>query len=171
MNFEGQPVRVEFRPRLRVSKGKLVTQGQRGTAVHAAAFLRERRIVLDRSLLRKRSERDRILAHELFHFVWWKGGVKRRASYEALIRAELKRTACHGEMGWSAELRKQGLTLVDRERRTRRWREYLCESFCDTAAAFALEFHSHPEITLAATARRQRYRWFHANLDLERLKI
>jgi hypothetical protein len=170
MQFDGQPILIEFRPQLRALRGKLVSGGDYGSPVHAGSFLRERRIVLDRALLRSPAERDRILAHELFHFVWWRSGRKMRAAYEALIAAEFD-SGKTGEMAWSAEWRRNDLISGDREGRTRRWREYLCESFCDTAAAYALGIESHPEITLGPGARRRRHQWMAANLDLDRLRI
>jgi hypothetical protein len=93
-----------------------------------------------------------------------------RAAYEALIAAEFD-SGKTGEMAWSAEWRRNDLISGDREGRTRRWREYLCESFCDTAAAYALGIESHPEITLGPGARRRRHQWMAANLDLDRLRI
>ena len=51
-----------------------------------------------------------------------------------LLDEEFRRGA-RGELGWSAEWRKLELDAGRHLRpRTRRWREYCCESFCDTAA-------------------------------------
>jgi hypothetical protein len=44
--------------------------------------------------------------------------------------------------------------------RTRRWREYCCESFCDTAAWMYSGVRSHPEFTLAPRFRARRRLWF-----------
>ena len=65
-----------------------------------------------------------------------------------------------GELGWSAEWRKAKLTAADGERRSRRWREYCCESFCDTAAWLYSVTSSHAEYTLAGRFRIARRRWF-----------
>jgi hypothetical protein len=139
-----------------VRSGKLAP---RGTAVHAATFLRERRIVLDRELLRRPGELRRIFVHELFHFVWWRLGNPRRLAWEAVLAGEMARRA-RGELGWSAEIRKDKLTARDVEERTRAWREYCCESFCDTGASILLMARKHEEFTLAARYRAARERWF-----------
>src|ERR1700733_15939062 len=121
--FTGRPVRLEIRSGLRARRGH----------VHAGAFLRERRIAFDAGLAGDRAEFARIFVHEVFHFVWLRLGNARRWSFEALLREELLGGA-GGDLGWSAEGRKRELQPDDAERRTRRWREYVCESFCDTAA-------------------------------------
>ncbi len=161
--FRGPPIPIEFQPVLRAHRGKLLCGEAAGTAVLAASFLHQRRIVLDRALLRNPRERDRILAHEIFHFVWWKLAPSTRSQYEAIIQTELA-AALPGEMGWSAQWRKEALPPANRARRTPRWREYLCESFCDTAAAHLLSLRAHDEITLPAAARRLRARWMRSFL-------
>ena len=79
------------------------------------------------------AEFPRIFVHELFHFVWLRAGNPLRWSYEGCVRAEF-RSGARGELGWSAEWRKAASRAGDVRRRSRRWREYACESFCDTAA-------------------------------------
>jgi predicted SprT family Zn-dependent metalloprotease len=148
-------IRVELRDGLKVRRGKLAPAG---VPVDAATFLREGRIVLDRDLARKPQELKRIFAHELCHFVWWRLGNRRRIAWEGLLAAEIKRRA-RGELGWSSEVRKRALTSGDRERRTRAWREYCCESFCDTGASYLLGLREHDEFTLAATFRGAREAW------------
>jgi hypothetical protein len=128
----------------------------------AAAFLRERRVVLERRL-RGRDLR-RVTVHELFHFVWWRLGNPARASWEALLAAERSR----GEAGWSAEWRKSALTEADRRNRTRRWREYVCEAFCDAAAAI---YASPAQNTLAPRFLAKREKWFAATLGGRALSI
>jgi hypothetical protein len=149
-------IRVELRPGLMVRRGKLASFG---IAVHAASFLRERLIILDRDLLWRPKELRRIFVHELFHFVWWKLGNPRRLSWEALLTAEIGRRA-RGELGWSAESRKARLTTRDLAERTRAWREYCCESFCDTGASIFLKGRKHGECTLAARYLQARKSWF-----------
>ncbi len=149
-------IRVEFRRGLRVRRGKL---SPTGVEVHAASFLREGRIVLDSHLLHKPRELRRILLHEIFHFVWWKLGNPRRLAWEALLASEFNRRA-RGELGWSAELRKQSLSRGHLAARSRAWREYCCESFCDTAASLYLGRRKHAEWTLAPTFREDRRAWF-----------
>jgi hypothetical protein len=123
--------------------------------VHAAAFLRERRIAFDCSP----EEFPRIFVHELFHFVWARAGNPMRWRYEQLLRGE-RRAGVRGELGWSAEWRKRALPEVEVRRRGRRWREYCCESFCDTAAWLYSGTPRHPEFTLATDWRRRREAWF-----------
>ena len=72
--------------------------------VHAAAFLRERRIAFDCSA----AEFPRIFVHELFHFVWLYGGNPLRWSFEDVIGAEC-RSHERGELGWSAQWRKDAI--------------------------------------------------------------
>src|SRR5215210_5293356 len=128
--IEGLPIEIEFASRLRAHAGKLlVGNGERGREVHAGTFLRRRRIVLDAALKGHASELARILVHELFHFVWLRLGNPKRRSFEDLLCRELRDRA-RGELGWSAEHLKIGLHRLDSVRRTRRWREYVCESFC-----------------------------------------
>ena len=142
----GPPLRVEFAADLKPS-------------VHAATFIRQRRIVLDAALRRRGRELERILIHELFHFTWLRIGNAPRWSYEELLVEEANRRA-RGELGWSAEWRKRELARADRIRRTRRWREYVCESFCDTAAWLHGRIKRHEEFTLASTHRVRRREWF-----------
>ena len=101
----------------------------------------------------------RIFVHELFHFVWLRLGNAKRRSYERVIAKELQRRM-RGELGWSAEWRKEKLDPCDWRGRTRRWREYCCESFCDTAAWRYAGVKNHQEFTLARAARAARREWF-----------
>src|SRR5690349_971956 len=110
----GGPIRIERAHGLRDRRGP----------VHAGSFLRERRIAFDCT----RAEFPRIFVHELFHFVWLRLGNRRRLEFERLLMAD----RCAGELGWSAEWRRKALSGADVRSRTRRWREYCCESFCDT---------------------------------------
>jgi len=157
--LDGAPLELRFRRALRASQGRLLEDGSAGMPVHAASFLRKRVIVLDGELLRRRQEFERILAHELFHFVWLRLGNPLRWSFERQLANEAARGA-RGELGWSAELRKRGLERQDRETRSRRWREYACESFCDTAAWLFSRRRRHDEFTLARRWREERRRWF-----------
>ena len=143
---------MEFLPKLTSSRGRLHSGHPRGQAVHAGTFLRKRTIVMDAELMREPAEFQRILIHELFHFVWMRLGNPRRRAWQQLIENELKQGA-RGELGWSAEWRK----LTGR-RSGRIWREYLAESFCDTAAWFYAR-QTHDEFTLAERFRASRARW------------
>jgi hypothetical protein len=75
----------------------------------------------------------------------------------------------HGEAGWSAEWRKQKLSDADVAHRSRRWREYCCESFCDTAAWITGGADS--EVTLGQARRRARHAWFQAHFHDRRFPI
>ena len=157
-------MRIHFEPQLRATRGKLVSGGLAGSAVHAGSFLRERKIVLDSDLVVHAPELMRILTHEIFHFVWRKLNNETRQTWDQLVRQQMD---APGELGWSAEWRKQAITKVDPIARTRRWREYLCESFCDSAAWYYSGNQRHREFTLAAKYRRVRRQWF-AQLIAER---
>jgi hypothetical protein len=145
----GLPVEIRFVQGLRDRRGP----------VHGGAFLRERRIAFDAALRRNRTELARIFVHELFHFAWVRLGNAARRSWEDVVAAELAAGA-RGELGWSAESRKRALAPRDCAARTRRWREYCCESFCDTAAWLFAGIGTHAEFTLAPRFRARRRRWF-----------
>ena len=156
----GPPIEVRFAPSLRAHRGRLLSgRSERGKDVHAGSFLRKRRIVLDSALKRKPRELTRILAHELFHFAWLRLGNPKRRAYEAVLRREIQ-TLIPGELGWSAEHLKAALRRSDRTLATRRWRDYVCESFCDTGAWMLSGGGHHNEFTLPAAARRGRRAWF-----------
>lgn len=116
-------------------------------------------MVMEAALIKQPAEFERVFVHEVFHFVWVRLGNPLRRSYEALLAREMAAGA-RGELGWSAELRKQALTEQDATTRSRRWREYACESFCDTAAWLYAPAQRHPEHTLAARWRELRRHWF-----------
>lgn len=129
--------------------------GRRRGPVHAGSFLRERRIAFDCT----HAEFARIFVHELAHFIWLRLGNAVRYSFEELVSAELAQGA-RGELGWSAERRKKALKSEHRQTRSRAWREYCCESFCDTAAWLWSGRARHSEFTLALRHRKLRARWF-----------
>jgi hypothetical protein len=141
----GAPIRIHFIEDLRDRHG----------AAHGGAFLRERRIALNCACV----ELPRILAHELFHFVWFRLGNAARRSWEEALRREIGAGA-RGELGWSAEWRKRALQAPEVAARQRRWREYCCESFCDTAAWLFSGIARHEEFTLAQRFRERRRAWF-----------
>lgn len=123
--------------------------------VHAGTHLRKREMVLETDLLTRRSELIRIFVHETYHFVWAKLGNPARNAFEQLVGVEMEMGA-RGELGWPAMQLKQELNGLDRELRTRKWRDYLCESFCDTAAWMHSHRRSHDEWTLPERWRRKR---------------
>lgn len=162
MALQGRSVSLRFAPALTADRRRLYSNRPYGQPVYAGSFIRKRQIVLDRELERRPRELARILVHELFHFAWVKLGNPARRSYEALLRAEWKKRA-RGELGWSAESRKREiLSGSERSGRSTAWRDYLCESFCDTAAWIYSGVHRHPEYTLAARHRDRRAEWFRA---------
>lgn len=150
----GLPIQVKFLPGLTAHRGKMESGSGRGREVHAASFPRQRLVFLDEALLSDSDELARILVHELFHFVWIRLGNQRRWEYEALVRGDRK------ELGWSSEQWLERLTRRDREQRTKRWRIYVCESFCDTAAYLLSGVVDHDEYTLPRRQRQRRARWF-----------
>jgi hypothetical protein len=154
--ISGAPVRIQAAHAL----------GARRGAVHAGTFVRERRIAFHCS----RQEFPRIFVHELFHFIWARLGNPARRSYERLVKGEWPADA-RGELGWSAEWRKRALPAGDVQSRSRRWREYCCESFCDTAAWLYSGVGRHPEFTLAVGCRTRRRAWFAQKIESGRLSI
>lgn len=156
-------IHVSFLPYLTAYKGKLLSRSPHGDAVYAGSFLRQRRIVLDELMLRTPRVLERIFVHEVFHFVWSKLGNKLRLSYERLVLQEFK-SGVEGELGWSAESMKQSLTASDRQKRTRRWKDYVCESFCDTAGWLFGSATRYSEMTLGRAERDARRRWFREHL-------
>ena len=141
----GRPIRVEVR---------------RSLGSHLAASSIPRRVILlDAEVFARRGEFERILIHELFHFAWVRLSNQQRRDWEDILMYELAERAA-GELGWSAEWRKDTLSAKDIRSRTPRWRRYACESFCDTAAWLFAGLRKHDEFTLAGPQRRLRRRWF-----------
>jgi hypothetical protein len=143
---------------LKAHRGQLLSGlRQPGQPVHAASFIRRREIVLESQLLARPRKLKLILIHEIFHFVWVRLGNRRRASFAALIQAEL---ACgaRGELGESAMAAKPGAL-----------KNYVCESFCDTAAWLYSGLKTSPEFTLAARWQRRRRNWFEQNISAAKL--
>ena len=158
---------MHFRPALTADSRKLYSNRAHGQPVYAGSYIRKRKIVLDQELERKPHELARILTHELFHFAWVRLSNARRKSYDALVRRELRRGA-RGELGWSAESRK---SVLPSRPRPRKWRDYVCESFCDTAAWLYSGVRRHAEFTLAERHRQHRARWFRDTFRNGRIPI
>jgi hypothetical protein len=148
VTFTGLPIEVRYSPDL------LDTAGN---TAHAATYLRRRLIVLDIDLPGNKTEHRRILVHEIAHFAWVRLGNPRRWAWEKVLEREWQAGA-RGEAGWSAEWRKRALRERHMTGRDRAWREYCCESFCDTAAWLWGGVES--EVTLSARYRRKRSKWF-----------
>ncbi|MDX2178682.1 MAG: hypothetical protein SFV18_03750 [Bryobacteraceae bacterium] len=147
----------------------LTIRAARGlVGVHAASHLRRRMVELDRELLDHAPELVRIVVHELFHFVWQRLDNATRAAWSELLKSEMRRRV-KGELGWSAEMRKEKLGVTGNS--PRRWRDYSCESFCDTAAWYFSPRRRHSEFTLDRRARPVRRRWFDQLLGSRRLPV
>ncbi|MGH9661584.1 MAG: hypothetical protein ACRD96_23755 [Bryobacteraceae bacterium] len=168
--LSGDAIEIAFLPALRSRRGKLLPGHRDGVEIHAASFVRRRRIVFDTALLRRPRELERIFVHELFHFAWVRLGNAGRRAYEEIVAAEI-RHGILGETGWSAESRKVRLDGQTARRRTRRWREYVCESFCDTAACLLGPSRRPKECTLSAGAIEARRRWFTAAGFMRRIPV
>lgn len=159
--FEGAPIGVKYRAGLRDTAGN---------PAHAATFIRGREIVLDPELKKNARRHRRILFHEYFHFVWVRLGNPRRAAWETLLKSEW-RSHVRGEAGWSAEWRKEKLLRRDVAERTRAWREYCCESFCDTAAFIFTVNADRSEVTLPPARNGARAVWFRQTFPDRRFAI
>jgi hypothetical protein len=143
--LEGRAIKVEMR---------------RSLGPHlASTSIPGRLILLDSEVLRTRGEFERILVHEIFHFAWTRCSNATRRSWEQVLDRELRRGA-RGELGWSAEWRKEKLSRQDRAQRSLRWRRYVCESFCDSAAWCFSGRGRHAEFTLPLRWRTGRRAWF-----------
>ena len=66
---------------------------------------------------------------------------------------------------------KANLTGEDRRLRTRRWRDYVCESFCDTAGWYFGSAKRYSEMTLSRDERAERRRWVRGHLLDKTLSI
>jgi len=151
--FSGPPIGIRYRADLRDTAGN---------PAHAATFIRRRETILDRGLKKRPRRHRRVLLHEYFHFAWVRLGNPRRAAWEALLKSEWEANV-RGEAGWSAEWRKQKLSVQDVAECSRRWHEYCCDSFCDTAAFVMDADPDYSEITLTRARCRARIAWFRRN--------
>lgn len=154
--LSGRPIRV----RVRRSLGPHL----------AATSIPRRTVALDSEVLQRRGDFERILVHEISHFVWVRLSNACRRGWEEVLAGEMARHA-RGELGWSAEWRKHKLTAADVRRRSPAWRRYACESFCDTAAWRFSGLRSHGEFTLAVRFRRRRGDWFERRIESRTLLV
>lgn len=138
---------------------------RRGTPVYAASFIRERRIVLDSQLFATPRMLRLIVLHEIFHFVWTRLGNGARDEFANLLLTELRR-GVRGELGESAGVKKSSLVIPSPTRNTRQWRNYVCESFCDTAACLYSGIKRHKSFNLAHSWRQRREAWFQAAIGI-----
>lgn len=168
--LRGAAIDVRYRPRLTAWKGQLLSKSHKGDAVYAGCFLRQRRMVLDDGMLRTPRVLERIFVHEVFHFVWSRLGQPLRDSWHQVIDAEIVRGA-NGELGWSAESMKLNVSEDDRKTRSRRWKDYVCESFCDTAGWYFGSAKRYAEMTLGPDQRALRRLWFRQHVLGRRLSV
>ena len=160
----GRAIAVCDAARLTACNGKLFSgRTNGGRPVHAASFVRARKIVLDTALLRRPRLLRSILLHEIFHFVWVRLGNRKRREFAAILQDELSNRA-RGEIGESSSVQKERLLKHARLSASRAWRDYACEAFCDMAAwLYAGRKASGPD--LAARWIRRRERWFRATFQ------
>jgi hypothetical protein len=144
--LSGLPIRVELRN----------TLGPH----HAATSIPRRLILLDRGVLTKQGDFERILIHEIFHFAWVRLSNESRRGWEGILQKE----KCPGELGWSSEWRKLKLKSSDARLRSAKWKRYARESFCDSAAFLFSGLKRHDEFTLPLAFRNARKAWFQKNL-------
>ena len=155
----GNPIYFERRPSLTAYGGKLLSGAGLGAPVHAAAFIRKRLIVLETDLFAQTDRLRLILVHEIFHFAWVRLSNGERRGFADLLVTEMQDKA-RGEMGESAGVKKrflQSRSPVDRQ--SRLWRDYICESFCDSAAAFFSGTAVNEYLTLAGRWAKRRRAW------------
>jgi hypothetical protein len=138
--LSGPPIRVELRNSLGPH--------------HAATSIPRRLILLDRGVLAQPGDFERILIHEIFHFAWVRLSNEARRDWQNLLAFETD----PGELGWSAEWRKQ--KLIPSDHGSPKWKRYARESFCDSAAWLFAGLNQHAEFTLGLRARRARKIWF-----------
>lgn len=151
----GGPIFINVRPELSVCAGELLSGASgRGKQVYAASFIRHRQIVLETTLLTNKPVFRLILAHELMHFLWASLTNGPRRSFEELLRYEYSRHA-RGELGESSWVKKERCQAG-----FRCWKDYVCESFCDTGAWLYSGVRQHESFTLAARWRNRRANWF-----------
>ena len=121
--------------RINCSSRQTSLRDDRGTPVYAASFIRQRRIVLETGLALPAPPLLRfIFVHEVFHFAWVRLGNSSERRILQLLMGELRLTA-RGELGESSAVKKAELRAPPEFRRgSKLWRDYICESFCDSAA-------------------------------------
>lgn len=111
--------------------------------------------MLESQLLRSPRLLRLILIHEIFHFVWVRLGNMKRAEYTYLLEGE-HRNGARGEVGESAQVKKELRPVPG----TAVWRDYVCESFADTAAHVYAGFNRHTSFALAKRWIARRREWF-----------
>ena len=160
--LSGGPICISSKAKLAANRGKLLfAYFEYGTPVYAASFIRRREIVLERDLFAAGRTLRLIVVHEVFHFVWARLSNRARREFADLLLYEIGHRA-RGELGESAGVKKNLLTAPEQSYNARLWRDYVCESFCDTAAWFYSGVKHHKSFTLANRWRKRRQAWFQA---------
>lgn len=136
---------------MRAHRGKLEFGPGPGTEVFAASFLPRREIVFDTDLLAHAPDFVNIVAHEIYHFVWRRLPNAERKAWTQLLEKE-KRPS---HTGLSSQLRY-------RRGAPQQSKAYICEAFCDTAAAL-----TNPNAKISS----QRRRYFSHLYDKRRLPV
>ncbi len=115
---------------MRAHRGQLGLGPGPGDEVFAASFLNQRRILLDVTLLDHAPSLVNIFTHEIFHFVWRRLPNAERGAWSELLQNE--KTPLHPSLS-------SRLAFEAHQKRPTpaRWKHYVCEAFCDTAAALA----------------------------------
>lgn len=168
--FYGDPIRLSYVPAPRAVRGRLISGGTHGAALDGCSFIRERRVVLAEELREFPDDHQRVLLHELFHFAWARLGNPARRSFEDVLAAEWC-LGVKGELGWPATEAKGAVQHRDANLRSQRWRHYVCESFCDTAAWHGLGHSDTLDVTLAPGQRLRRRQWMEAHLLPEGMRL
>ena len=151
----GQAIQLEVLPILTAFRGRLLSESSQGRAVYAASFIRERRIVLETSLLDRPGLFSAILVHELFHFVWSRLGNTRRISFTQLLLEE-QAGGARGGLGESSHVARSPTLPA----KASAWKNYVCECYCDTAAFLRTGIIVGTEQPLAKRWLLRRQRWF-----------
>ena len=100
-----------------------------------------------------------ILVHEIFHFVWPRLGNEARRQFAAILCREWQNRG-RGELGESSAVKKTLISLGSPGQHGRLWRDYVCESFCDTAAWLYSGISNHEFFSLANRWKQRRKSWF-----------
>lgn len=138
-----------------------MSKGSRGRPVYAGSFLRERRIVLEDSLAAQSATLRLIFVHEVLHFAWWRLGNGSRSSFGKLLAGE-RAARARGELGESSQVAKDNYQSGPSAGSSQLWRDYVCESFCDTGAWLWAGVEDHDSFQLAARWKAKRSTWFRA---------
>lgn len=120
--------------------------------------------MLETSLLADPAALRFMFVHELFHFVWVRLGNKTREEYSRLLSYEIERRA-RGELGESSAVKKAALRAERQvSPQSAMWRDYACESFCDSASSIftGASVHEGPKLGKIWSAIRSD--WFQRKL-------